>query len=31
MSFILGVGEHLLQVSHSSYRSDDFFDDAALI
>ena len=31
MSCILGVGEHLLQVSHSSYRSDDFFEDAALI
>ena len=31
MSFILGVGEHLLQVTQSSYRSDDFFDDAALI
>ena len=31
MSFILGVGEHLLQVTQSDYRSHDFLEDTAPI
>ena len=31
MSFVLDIGEHLPQLTQSSYRSHDFLEDAALI
>ena len=31
MSFVVGVGEHLPQVTRFSYRSHDFLEDAAPI